>query len=148
MLYASTVANTNALWSRDKPSPALFSITLPDLVSDWYKRVEVEIGYDLSQSMECPECGKDCPHYDHREMREWRHLDTEQFIRKGALFRLIRSVLGREVSRPHTKPLRSVLSLHKIPEQARAIVAAERMEAERHKRLKAYCGYGVYIEKS
>ena len=43
------------------------------------KRVEVEIGYDLSQAMECPECGEECPHYDHREMREWRHLDTMQF---------------------------------------------------------------------
>lgn len=43
------------------------------------KRVEVEIGYDLSQPMECPECGKECAHYDHREMREWRHLDTMQF---------------------------------------------------------------------
>jgi len=43
------------------------------------KKVEVEIGYDLSQSMKCPECEKDCAHYDHREMREWRHLDTMQF---------------------------------------------------------------------
>lgn len=43
------------------------------------RRVEVEIGYNLSQPMECPECGKDCPFYDHREMREWRHLDTMQF---------------------------------------------------------------------
>ncbi len=43
------------------------------------KRVEVEIGFDLSQSMVCPECGKDCAHYDHRDMREWRHLDTMQF---------------------------------------------------------------------
>ena len=43
------------------------------------KRVEVEIGYDLSQAMECPECGGECPYYDHREMREWRHLDTMQF---------------------------------------------------------------------
>ena len=43
------------------------------------KRVEVEIGYDLSQSMECPECDVCCGHYDHREMREWRHLDTMQF---------------------------------------------------------------------
>ena len=43
------------------------------------KRVEVEIGYDLSQSMDCPECGQNCAHYDHREMREWRHLDTMQF---------------------------------------------------------------------
>jgi len=43
------------------------------------KRVEVEIGYDLSQPMDCPECGAECPYYDHREMREWRHLDTMQF---------------------------------------------------------------------
>ena len=43
------------------------------------KKIEVEIGYDLSQPMECPECGKCCAHYDHREMREWRHLDTMQF---------------------------------------------------------------------
>ena len=43
------------------------------------KRVVIEIGYDLSQSMECPECGGTCRHYDHREMREWRHLDTMQF---------------------------------------------------------------------
>jgi len=43
------------------------------------KRIVIEIGYDLSQAMECPECGKSCRHYDHREMREWRHLDTMQF---------------------------------------------------------------------
>ena len=43
------------------------------------KRVVVEIGYDLSQEMDCPECGRNCVHYDHREMREWRHLDTMQF---------------------------------------------------------------------
>ena len=43
------------------------------------KRVVVEIYYDLSHSLECPECGEDCPHYDDREMREWRHLDTMQF---------------------------------------------------------------------
>ena len=43
------------------------------------KKLEVEIGYDLSQPMECPECEKQCAHYDHREIREWRHLDTMQF---------------------------------------------------------------------
>lgn len=43
------------------------------------KRVVVEIYYDLSQSLECPECGGECPRYDDREMREWRHLDTMQF---------------------------------------------------------------------
>ena len=43
------------------------------------KRVVVEIYYDLSQSLECPDCGSVCPRYDDREMREWRHLDTMQF---------------------------------------------------------------------
>ena len=43
------------------------------------KKVTVEIGYDLSQTMECPECEAICVHYDHPEMREWRHLDTMQF---------------------------------------------------------------------
>ena len=43
------------------------------------KRVVVEIYYDQSQPLECPECGQSCPHYDDREMREWRHLDTMQF---------------------------------------------------------------------
>ena len=43
------------------------------------KRVVVEIYYDQSQPLECPECGQSCPHYDDRDMREWRHLDTMQF---------------------------------------------------------------------
>ena len=43
------------------------------------KRVEVDIYFDLSQTMQCPECGKSCAHYDDREQREWRHLDTMQF---------------------------------------------------------------------
>ena len=43
------------------------------------KRFVIEIGYDVSQAIECPECGKSCPHYDYREMRDWRHLDTMQF---------------------------------------------------------------------
>ncbi len=43
------------------------------------RKVTVEIVYDLSQALECPECGQHCPHYDHREMRQWRHLDTMQF---------------------------------------------------------------------
>ena len=43
------------------------------------KMVVVEIYYDQSQPLECPECGQSCPHYDDRDMREWRHLDTMQF---------------------------------------------------------------------
>ena len=43
------------------------------------KRIVIEIGYNLSEPMECPECATRCRHYDHREMREWRHLDTMQF---------------------------------------------------------------------
>jgi transposase len=43
------------------------------------KRIVVEIYHDHSQPLECPECGQSCPHYDDREMREWRHLDTMQF---------------------------------------------------------------------
>ena len=53
------------------------------------KRVEVEIGYDLSQSMDCPECGQHCAHYDHREMREWRHLDTMQFETVSTFFDIV-----------------------------------------------------------
>jgi transposase len=29
---------------------------------------------------ECPDCGKVCPIYDHREPRKWRHLDSCQFL--------------------------------------------------------------------
>ena len=43
------------------------------------KQVEVEIVYNLSQPMECPECGEYGRHYDHQEMRDWRHLNTMQF---------------------------------------------------------------------
>ena len=27
----------------------------------------------------CPECGANCPRYDLRQSRTWRHLDTLQF---------------------------------------------------------------------
>lgn len=43
------------------------------------KRVVVEIYNDHSQPLECAECGQISPHYDDRQMREWRHLDTMQF---------------------------------------------------------------------
>lgn len=52
------------------------SAVTPDLAA---KRVEVELGYDLSQPMECPECSEECPYYDCREIHEWRLLDTMQF---------------------------------------------------------------------
>ena len=43
------------------------------------RQVVVDIYFDLSQPMECPECGQNCTHYDDRELRQWRHLDTMQF---------------------------------------------------------------------
>ena len=43
------------------------------------RRVEVWVEWPPEQQGECPECGKACPIYDHREERQWRHLDTMQF---------------------------------------------------------------------
>lgn len=42
-------------------------------------RVEIDIYYNLSEGLYCPECGEKCAYYDDREMRQWRHLDTMQF---------------------------------------------------------------------
>lgn len=43
------------------------------------KRVVIEIAYNLAEPLHCPECGRSCAHYDDRQMRTWRHLDTMQF---------------------------------------------------------------------
>lgn len=43
------------------------------------KRIVIEIYYNLSEGVQCPECGRVCDFYDYREMRQWRHLDTMQF---------------------------------------------------------------------
>jgi len=42
-------------------------------------RVDVWVEWPPEQQGMCPECGKACRIYDHREERQWRHLDTMQF---------------------------------------------------------------------
>ena len=42
-------------------------------------RVDVWVEWPPEQQGVCPECGKGCRIYDHREERQWRHLDTMQF---------------------------------------------------------------------
>lgn len=41
-------------------------------------RVDIVIEY-TGEVGPCPECGKNCPRYDLRKSRTWRHLDTMQF---------------------------------------------------------------------
>lgn len=41
------------------------------------ERVRVFLEYQAAACV-CPECGRECPVYDHRD-REWRHLDTCQY---------------------------------------------------------------------
>lgn len=43
------------------------------------QRVDVWAEHDDS-SWSCPECGKELPVYDHAEERQWRHLDSCQFM--------------------------------------------------------------------
>lgn len=42
-------------------------------------RVDLWVAWPPKEKVSCPECGKPCPIYDHREERQWRHLDTMQF---------------------------------------------------------------------
>lgn len=41
--------------------------------------IRVFLEHDEKASWDCPECGKIASLYDHREQREWRHLDSCQF---------------------------------------------------------------------
>ena len=41
-------------------------------------RVDIEIEY-TGVTGGCPECGANCPRYDDRKPRSWRHLDRMQF---------------------------------------------------------------------
>ena len=41
--------------------------------------IKVYLEHDNKASWTCPECGNAAPVYDHREQREWRHLDSCQF---------------------------------------------------------------------
>jgi transposase len=42
-------------------------------------KVDVWVEWPLERKAPCPECGAGCAIYDHREERQWRHLDTMQF---------------------------------------------------------------------
>ena len=42
-------------------------------------RVDLWVAWPPKEKASCPECGEPCPIYDHREKRQWRHLDTMQF---------------------------------------------------------------------
>lgn len=41
--------------------------------------VHVYLEHRADQLWPCPECGQECPLYDHKEERQWRHLDTCQY---------------------------------------------------------------------
>jgi transposase len=43
-------------------------------------RVEIEVGWDETAAVVCPECGKECARHDHAPEREWRHLNVMQFL--------------------------------------------------------------------
>jgi transposase len=42
-------------------------------------KVDVWVEWPAERQGVCPECGKGCRIYDHRDERQWRHLDTMQF---------------------------------------------------------------------
>ena len=46
-------------------------------IDDNLEEINVKITYNSTKA-HCPECGKLCSLYDHREQRRWRHLDTCQ----------------------------------------------------------------------
>jgi transposase len=43
------------------------------------KSLSISIEWPNGTQVPCPDCGKACSIYDHREERAWRHLDTMQF---------------------------------------------------------------------
>lgn len=43
-------------------------------------RVEIEVGWDETAPVVCPECGQECVRHDHAPEREWRHLNVMQFL--------------------------------------------------------------------
>lgn len=43
------------------------------------KSLSISIEWPNGTQVVCPDCGKPCSIYDHREERAWRHLDTMQF---------------------------------------------------------------------
>ena len=43
------------------------------------REVHVYLGHGSAAVWPCPECGRECPLYDHQPDRSWRHLDTCQY---------------------------------------------------------------------
>ena len=43
-------------------------------------QVVIEVGWDESGPVSCPECGQACARHDHAPEREWRHLNVMQFL--------------------------------------------------------------------
>ena len=43
-------------------------------------RVEIELAWNESAAVVCPECGQPCPRHDHAPERTWRHLNVMQFL--------------------------------------------------------------------
>src|ERR1019366_56847 len=43
-------------------------------------KVEIEVGWEETAPVMCPECGRECPRHDHGPQREWRHLNVMQFL--------------------------------------------------------------------
>jgi hypothetical protein len=62
--------------------------------------VHVHLTHDPGLEWLFPECGKNCPLYDHQPERRWRHLDTCQY----------RTIL-------HAAPLRSNCQEHGVISQ-------------------------------
>lgn len=42
-------------------------------------RIKIRVEWPAGEPLQCPECERSCPCYDHRKERRWRHLDTMQF---------------------------------------------------------------------
>ena len=58
------------------PGPWQVASLEPDIDA---KSISIRIVWPQGEEGPCPECGIPCGVYDHREEREWRHLDTMQF---------------------------------------------------------------------
>lgn len=62
----------------------LLDLSSPWLVCDTEldteaKTLVIHVTTQRGAKLPCPTCDTPCPLYDHREVREWRHLDTMQF---------------------------------------------------------------------
>ena len=78
----------------------------PDLEN---KSLSIHIDWPEGAKGPCPECKDMCPVYDHREEREWRHLDTMQF----------KTLLIAEVPRVRTNSRSAGMGYSKISVRSR-----------------------------